>query len=63
MDVIKTWMEKRIPELMGIEDDIVLVYAQGQLEECATDVDKPFCPKKMQIMMTGFMGDAVKPFM
>ena len=63
MDVIKNWMERRIPELMGMEDEVVTEYAHAQLEECAATVDNPFCPKRMQINMTGFMGEAVGPFM
>ena len=45
--MIKNWMERRIPELMGMEDEVVQVYAHAQLEECATNIDQPFCPKKM----------------
>lgn len=56
-------MEQRIPELMGLEDDVVMVYAHAQLEECATNIDLPFCPKRMQINLTGFMGEAIGPFM
>jgi len=48
---------------MGMEDEVVCVYAHAQLEECANNIDLPFCPKKMQIYMTGFMGEAVGPFM
>lgn len=47
IDVIKNWMEKRIPELMGMEDEVVTEYAHAQLEDCATTVDNPFCPKRM----------------
>ena len=56
-------MDRRIPELMGMEDEVVSVYAHAQLEESATNIDNPFCPKKMQIYMTGFMNEAVGPFM
>ena len=40
-------MERRIPELMQMEDDVVIEYAHAQLEECAGNIDNPFCPKKM----------------
>ena len=63
IDIIKKWMEQRIPELMGIEDEVVNVYAHAQLEDCATNIDMPYCPKRMQINMTGFMGESVGPFM
>ena len=32
-------MEKRIPELMGMEDEVVCVYAISQLEECVENID------------------------
>ena len=56
-------MEGRIPELMGLEDEVVLVYAHAQLEDCVTNIDMPFCPKRMQINMTGFLEEATGPFM
>ena len=40
-------MERRIPELMQMEDDVVIEYAHAQLEDCAGNIDNPFCPKKM----------------
>ena len=32
IDMIKSWVERRIPELMGLEDDVVINYAVSQLE-------------------------------
>jgi len=59
LDVINDWIEKRITSLLGMEDDIVCNYAQSQLEECinTSDDNKKLCPKKMQVMMTGFLED------
>ena len=48
-----------------MEDDIVCNYAQSQLEECinTSDDNKNLCPKKMQVMMTGFLEDKTQTFM
>jgi hypothetical protein len=44
---------------MGIDDDFVYTYAQNQLEDYALGRDKGviFCPKQMQINLTGFLED------
>lgn len=33
IDVIKIWVERRIVELMGYDDDVVTGFAIGQLEQ------------------------------
>lgn len=33
LDVIKDWMIKRIRELLGIDDEVVIEYALGMLQE------------------------------
>jgi serine/arginine repetitive matrix protein 1 len=33
LEVIKPWIAKRITELLGVEDDIVIDYAVGQLQQ------------------------------
>ena len=38
---------------MGCEDEVVCGYAQSQLEECVANVDTVFCPKMMQVSLTG----------
>jgi len=50
---------------MGMEDEVVCNYAQSQLEECVNTADdnKNLCPKKMQVMMTGFLEDKTTIFM
>lgn len=52
MDVMKPWIARRITELMGFEDEIVVEYCISQLENPPeTGLD----PKMLQISMTGFM--------
>ena len=56
--MINAWIEKRIVELLGMEDEVVSGYACNQLEECVnstSDDTKNLCPKVMQINMTGFL--------
>ncbi|KAF9118915.1 hypothetical protein BGX30_004211 [Mortierella sp. GBA39] len=49
MKVIKDWMEERVIQLLGIEDEVVVEYAIGMLEEPSPD------PKSMQINLQGFL--------
>ena len=50
-------MEERIPELMGMDDEVVVNYAISQLEEAAQSADQAFDPKRMQVYLKGFMGE------
>ncbi|KAF8925305.1 hypothetical protein BGZ52_007061, partial [Haplosporangium bisporale] len=49
LNVIKDWMIKRIRELLGIDDEVVIEYALGMLQEEVPD------PKSMQINLQGFL--------
>ena len=42
---INKWIEQRITELLGDDDDIVINFAISQLEQSLKD--KPLCPKEM----------------
>jgi serine/arginine repetitive matrix protein 1 len=55
--VIKTWMAGRVTELLGFEDDVVLEYAAGMLEERYPDA------RRMQIQLTGFLEAQTGAFM
>jgi serine/arginine repetitive matrix protein 1 len=33
LDVIKPWITKRLQELLGVEDDVVIEFVFNQLEE------------------------------
>ena len=50
--MIKVWIERRITELMGYEDEVVINFAISQLEE-VQGPDKRLDPKMMQISLTG----------
>ena len=67
IDMIRSWVERRIPELMGLEDDVVINYAVSQLEQEADEAkshpDRRFDPKRMQINLTGFLQDKAPQFM
>ncbi|KAG0311559.1 hypothetical protein BGZ99_010078 [Dissophora globulifera] len=49
LKVIKGWMAQRISQFLGIEDEVVVEYASGMLEEDSPD------PKMMQINLQGFL--------
>lgn len=53
--MIKLWVERRIKELMGYDDELVINYAISQIEDDITlhTADKKLDPKKMQVNLTG----------
>lgn len=58
MPVISNWITKRITELLGFEDDIVIDYCRQQLlsqPSVEGGVQEKICPKKLQINLTGFL--------
>mmetsp|Transcript_25626 Transcript_25626/g.65121 ORF Transcript_25626/g.65121 Transcript_25626/m.65121 type:complete len:235 (-) Transcript_25626:225-929(-) len=59
MDVLRPWITRRITELMGFEDDIVVDFCITQLEEKS---EKGLDPKLLQVNMTGFMERKAAPF-
>merc|ERR1712093_81470 len=59
MDVLKPWITRRITELLGFEDDIVIDYCISQLTEPS---EKGLDPKMLQVNMTGFMERKAAPF-
>ena len=48
LDVLKPWITKRIAEILGLEDDVVVEFVFNQLED-----DRHPDPRKMQINLTG----------
>ena len=56
---MKIWIERRLIELMGIDDDIVINFAISLLEDCEKDT---LCPKKLQISLTGFLENNTSTF-
>lgn len=59
MDVMKPWIARRITELLGFEDDIVVDYCISQLAEPS---EGGLDPKLLQVNMTGFMERKAAPF-
>ncbi|SAM09798.1 hypothetical protein [Absidia glauca] len=57
LDVIKPWIANRITQLLGFEDELVIDFAFGLLEEDNLD------PKRMQINLTGFLEKNTPIFM
>ena len=53
--MIKLWVERRIIELMGDEDEIVVSFAISQIEDESNlhTADKRLDPRKMQVNLTG----------
>ena len=61
---INAWIEQRITELLGDDDDIVINFAISQLEESTKNATNKFlCPKNMQISLTGFLTKNTAIFM
>ncbi len=58
LSVMKPWIARRITELLGFEDEVVLEYAVGMLEE-----GRYPDAKKMQIQLTGFLEASTQEFM
>ncbi|KAG0184479.1 Serine/arginine repetitive matrix protein 1 [Apophysomyces sp. BC1034] len=56
LDVIKPWISNRITQLLGFEDEVVIDFTFGLLEEENPD------PKMMQINLTGFLEKNTQSF-
>ncbi|KAG0631782.1 hypothetical protein M758_1G278900 [Ceratodon purpureus] len=57
MDVIKPWVATRVTELLGFEDEVLINFIYGMLEEKNVD------GKHVQIQLTGFMEKNTGKFM
>ncbi|KAI8812901.1 PWI domain-containing protein [Cladochytrium replicatum] len=57
LPTIKLWITKRVTQLIGIEDDVLVDYIFGQLEQDTVD------PNEMQINITGFLNKNAGSFM
>ena len=51
MNVIRDWADKRVTELLGMEDEVVSNLVISELE--AENQDKGPCPKRLQLLLTG----------
>lgn len=59
MDVMKPWISKRVTELLGCEDEMVVEYCNSLLTNGGGKLD----PKHMQVQMTGFLARKTPTFM
>ncbi|BGP39908.1 hypothetical protein JCM10450v2_003884 [Rhodotorula kratochvilovae] len=60
MAVMKPWITKKVIELLGFEDDVLLEYIFSLLE----DNENPVVDgKQMQLLLTGFLESKTAPFM
>lgn len=50
IEALRPWVEKRILELTGKDDEILAGTVISYLEQ--QDIDNPVCPKKMQIYLS-----------
>lgn len=55
LDAIRPWIESRITQLLGDEDEIVNEYCIAQLE-AFDPVDKTVDPREIQLNLEGFLG-------
>jgi len=56
IEVIKPWITKRVTELLGFEDEVVINLIFNMLEK------RPIDPKELQINLTGFLEKNTKGF-
>jgi len=58
--VIEKWIEDRITEILGFDDEIVINMAIAELQ---TQREKGVCPKRVQLHLTGFLEKSTPKFM
>ncbi|KAI0641486.1 PWI domain-containing protein [Trametes meyenii] len=60
LSVIRPWIMKTVVEMVGFEDEVVVEYAMGLLEDNSQPTPDP---RRMQINLTGFLAKATPTFM
>lgn len=60
LSVFRPWIATKVTQLLGFEDEVVIEYAAGLLEDASTSV---LDPKGMQINLTGFLESKAPEFM
>ncbi|KAG0142106.1 hypothetical protein CROQUDRAFT_31176, partial [Cronartium quercuum f. sp. fusiforme G11] len=60
LTVMRPWIAQKIMDLLGFEDEVVVEYVNGLLEDPSNPIVDP---KKMQINLTGFLESKTGPFM
>ncbi|KAF8515520.1 PWI domain-containing protein [Hysterangium stoloniferum] len=60
LQVLRPWITQKVTELVGLEDELVVEYAMGLLEDESQPTPDP---RKMQINLTGFLTKSTSAFM
>lgn len=60
LDVIKPWIESRINEYLGFDDDVLSEYVVSLLDD--QNGTKPIDPRVVQLNLSGFMEDHAPAF-
>lgn len=60
LEVMRPWVAERVEALLGFEDDVVVEYVNGMLED---PENRQPDPRKMQLSLTGFLEKATPTFM
>ena len=57
MEAMKPWITAEVTKYLGFDDEVVIGYIEGQLQETPVD------PKTMQVNLTGFLEKHTSSFM
>ncbi|KAG1747343.1 PWI domain-containing protein [Suillus lakei] len=60
LNATRPWIAKKVTELVGFEDEVIIEYAMGLLDDPNHTIPDP---KKMQINLTGFLTASTPSFM
>ncbi|KAM0746106.1 PWI domain-containing protein, partial [Meredithblackwellia eburnea MCA 4105] len=60
LTVMKPWIAKKVTALLGFEDDVLIEYINGLLED---EENRIVDPKKLQLSLTGFLEKKTSDFM
>ncbi|MCO5565454.1 hypothetical protein L7F22_019127 [Adiantum nelumboides] len=63
LEVIRPWITEKVEEILGFEDDVVVEYVNGMLQEEGSNNVTHLDPKKMQLSLTGFLESKTPAFM
>ncbi|CAD7961178.1 unnamed protein product [Amoebophrya sp. A25] len=61
-EVLRPWINKKVIEIMGFEDDIVIEYVSSQLTFEKVEAHQKVEPKKFQMNLTPFLGKQAAAF-
>lgn len=59
MDVFRPWVENKVAEILGVEDEVVASMCISEIENCD---EKGPDPRALVINMTGFLEEETEEF-